>query len=365
MSYSVVIVGAGLVGSLTALALAEQGVTVTVLEQQQLDLTKLSQRPISLNYFSMRLLSTLQLWDELATVSTAIDCVHVSKQGCFGQIEFSAAEYRVPALGFVVPYASLYTALFTALQQHPAITLEYINDVERLDNHEAYVQVNDRQVDAVIAADGSDSRCRELLGIAVSEEDQGEVAYTGILTLSQAHSAVAYERFTEQGTLALLPLADTKKMAVVWTTATEQALSLEMIQTMMATRLGVFTDFKATSHYPLRTVQAVQALHGRVLLMGNAMHTLYPLAAQGFNLAVRDVAALRHSWPDLAEYGRLQQADQVATSQLTQLIAELFHTDGTVMRLAQQAALLTAQHCGPVKDKIAQRTIGLNALALL
>src|SRR3990167_3129754 len=225
---SIVIAGAGLVGTSFALCMKDLGLSIHILENHLPDIitqSKQDSRPISLSFGSVRILMALGIWKALENVACPILAVHVSEQGRFGSTRFSATEQNVPALGYVVPFAQLQSALYHRAAAQSHITISSIKSIESIHNDltGAHITINagekiiEMQADLFVAADGTQSTCRDLLHIPHTEKNHDDTAHIYQLQLSKNHTHTAYERFTAYGVLAVLPLHDHHRAQLVWT----------------------------------------------------------------------------------------------------------------------------------------------------
>lgn len=312
LDFDIVIVGAGLVGTSVILGLQQAGFRIAILEHHLPEVMTSNvedTRPLSLAYGSKIVLDRWSVWSALAEVACPIETVHVSEQNRFGRVKFSAKDYDVPALGFVVPFSRLQQQLYQKAASQPDVHFIPIQKINTIQCDEAGAQIHYQSLAGaqtvkatlLIAADGTGSTCRKLLNIKSASEDLEEVALIATIDLAEEHRGIAYERFTKKGTMAILPLFNRKKCRLVWTM--EKALSeqvatwddaklLSEIADCFGERLGALLALKREAVFPLQTLLAEEEVRPSMVLLGNAAHTIYPLAAQGFNLGLQDAAAL-------------------------------------------------------------------------
>jgi 2-octaprenyl-6-methoxyphenol hydroxylase len=375
---NIVIAGAGLVGLCFALCAKNSGFSIQIVETQLSSILSLSHqthsRPISLSFGSVRILKALGVWEMLETHACPILSVHVSEQGRFGFTQFSASEHNVLALGYVVPYAKLHTALYQTALDANHITISSIETIKKIhwQNKKIHIQTNssDFESDLFIAADGTQSRCRDLLGISFTEKEHDDIAMIFELTLSENHQHIAYERFTKHGVLAILPLHEKNKAQLVWTrksgSGSEEVLAF--LQSIFEGRLSIIST-KKIAEFPLKTVIAEKQIAPNAVVLGNAAHTIYPLAAQGFNLGLQDaslLAAMLQNQKNIGDRTFLEKYESKAKTHqekiicLTEQLSTLFALPfiGKVRGLG----LLTTDLIHPIKNRLAKRTMGLGVI---
>ncbi len=314
--FDVVVVGGGLVGCSLALALAKQPLKIALLEAKEFtasppDLSATAPPPdraLALSYASIKIFQTLGVWSQINRFAEPISQVHVSDAGHFGSLRFRAEDFRIPALGSVVLASHLLAILQKNVTAQPSIHSLSSVHIEQLSRTTAGYQLNIRSFQGqqtltsklLVVADGSDSKTRKLLGIAVKEIEYREQALFGTVGLGSPHFNKAYERFTRSGPLAFLPLAN-DRCAFVWTVSPESAQRLmpladdgfcEQLQAAFGYRLGRLQQLGQRQLYPLRSVFADEQIRSGLVLLGNVAHTIHPVAAQGFNLSLKDTVAL-------------------------------------------------------------------------
>lgn len=387
----VLIVGGGLVGASLACALAGASMRVGVAEAVPLDKEPSSydDRSLALALGSKRILETLGLWSLLAAAVGPIQEVHVSERGRFGATRFRAEEEGVPALGYVVKARALGEALRAGLAQQPELKLMSPARVVGIFPEESMVRLGLRsgaaamrtvRAQLLVAADGARSTVRSLLGLAAVEHDYDESAIAAEVTPSLGHRGIAYERFSDRGTVALLPLNE-GQCGLVWTLPSEAAETLldlddraflEALGQVFGSRLGPLVHVGHRVQYPLRLVSSRVQVTTRAVIIGNAAHTLHPIAAQGFNLGLRDAAALaqvlvtaRRSGEDvgsktvLQRYLDLRRHDQTSVTFFTDTLARVFSIPTPWVSGLRGLGLLGMDLLPGVKHALARRAMGL------
>ena len=388
--YDLVIVGGGMVGASLAIALADTGLRMALVEAFRPDaagLPSYDDRGIALAYGTRRIFETLGIWSALAPLATPIRDIHVSDRGHFGAARLSAADEGVPALGYVVTARELGGVLLSRLPSVPGLDLFMPGRLSRFDDDGERVRleidsdgvVTDIDTRLLVAADGVDSSVREALDLPVVRWRYGHTAIVTNVTPDQPHHGVAYERFTDSGPLALLPMTD-NRCAVVWTVRDEDvdatlALDddavLDALQQRFGYRLGAFRRVGRRASYPLQLLRARESVRGRVAVIGNAAHTLHPIAGQGFNLGIRDVAALADvivdALPDgdigrpatLAAYQRWRTTEQHLVALATDGLARLFSNPLGIVRAGRNLGLTALELLPGLKRPLARAAMGM------
>ena len=300
----------GLVGLCTALALERSDRGVHVIEASAMELKQasgLNSRSIALSYSSVQIFKSLGLWKTLRKQAAPIKTIHISSQGYWGVARLQASDYELEALGYVIESSVLGGLLLDQVGQSKHITLDTEAEFESAEYSET-VQLHYRCRDKprqfrahlVLVADGASSRVRDSLGIEHRDVDYGQSALITNVQVSKPASYTAYERFTTEGPLAMLPLGR-NRYACVWTHNPEDTDKLmgldddhfaEALQQCFGYRLGFIEQTGERHSFPLRRTEAMTLARNRCLLIGNAANALHPVAGQSFNLALRDVASL-------------------------------------------------------------------------
>jgi 2-octaprenyl-6-methoxyphenol hydroxylase len=320
-----IIVGGGLVGSVLALAMQSLPLRCALIEARDprvLAQPSFDDRSTALAEGSRRILDALGLWPQLAAMAEPITCIHVCERGRFGATRLRADDHGVAALGHTVENRLVGQVVWDALSKVPQLTTLAPARVLAVDTDIQAVSVD---VDTgngterirgrlLVAADGADSPLRAALGIKAREDDYQQSAVVLNCTTEKPHRGMAFERFTGDGPLAMLPLGR-GRMSVVWTCRADDARQLmqlddeafrSRLQRAFGYRLGRIRQCGVRSVHPLRRVVSDQVTGHRAVLIGNAAASLHPVAGQGFNLALRDVATLADA---LAHALRVDAAD--------------------------------------------------------
>ena len=387
------IIGGGLVGASLALALQDQararGWQIVLIEpfapgnayQPSYDA-----RCSALAYGSALIFQRLGLWERVAPRAEPIRHIHVSEQGRFGATRMHADEEGVPALGYVVENAWLGQCLWQALDSAvvswrcPA----QVTDLQPLVDGYRLSLDDDTTLDCDLAvlADGGRSGLRERLGIQINRRPYGQSALIANITPTLAHGGEAFERFTAQGPMALLPMSE-NRCALVWTRAGEQAERLQQLpereflgelQDAFGYRLGALRQVGARHLYPLALVEAQEQVRAHLAVLGNAVHSLHPIAGQGFNLSLRDAIALAEcllesaaplgNLATLQRYRERQRLDQELTVGFSDRLTRLFVRDSPLLGQLRHLGLLGLDLLPPAKSLFARQAMGLGTRSL-
>lgn len=315
----VLIVGGGMAGASLALALSHHapGMSVAVVESAPItpDVSPQEQyqpsydaRATALAYGSRLIYEDLGLWPAIAEGATGIRRIHVSERGRFGSTRMDASEHGQDALGYVVDNAWLGLNLVSALG---SADLQWLCPARVLFAHThqqgAEVRIErdgateNWHCDLLVVADGGRSGLRETLGFRVQRREYDQHALVATVTTSRPHEGVAYERFTDDGPVALLPHRKSNDYALVWTMPAAQverrmtlddSAFMKELQGLFGWRRGRFEQVGQRHSYALGLEQVAEPARPGVVLVGNAAHALHPVAGQGFNLALRGLMRL-------------------------------------------------------------------------
>ena len=380
----VAIAGGGMVGLSLAAALAKLPLDVAVVEPVSPEADEqpsFDARTTALSSGSRRVLEGIGAWPAVAARATPIRRIHVSERGVFGTATLTAAEQGLAALGFTIENRLLGAALRERVDSEPRVRLYHARVAAVEAGAESMRLRTDTggALDArlLVAADGAQSAVRAALGIEASVSDYGQHAVIAHVDTTRFHDYTAYERFTPDGPLAVLPIAEGRS-AIVWTLAPDAARAalalgddafLGRLQDAFGLRLGRFTRVGRRQAYPLALTRAEVITALRAAVLGNAAQSLHPVAAQGFNLALRDVAMLAELLADaagdpgdpalLARYAKWRAPDREAVIRFTDSLVRGFALPLGPLRRVRGHGLALFDLLRPVKHEFARRTMGL------
>lgn len=399
----IAIVGGGMVGAALAALFARAAPhwSITLVEAFPLPAEdapawqpSYDDRSTAIAWGSVQLLQQVGVWEQLAQYATPITQVHVSDKGHIGGAVIDRAQMGVEALGYVVPNAWIGRVLLGHLLTRDNVRVRAparvtqmrpVADGARLQLLEDGLSVTLHTQLAVIA-DGAQSGLRASLGIDVDLQDYRQTAIIANIGLQQPHQGVAYERFTDEGPMAMLPLGGSvqgQASALVWIQPQEQAAELlglsdaeflARLQQRFGYRLGPLVSVGRRDSYPLQLVVAKEQIRSSLVVMGNAAHFLHPVAGQGFNLALRDCAALaatlkqqnagQPGQPRLGELGLLQrywqqqQRDQQTTIYFSDQLVKLFSSSGLPQAALRALGFVGLECVPPAKHWLTLQTMG-------
>ena len=396
LTHDIVIVGGGLVGASLGCALAplieRYGWRVAVIESSPLTAASLESawqpsfdaRASAIAEGSAQRFQQLGVWEAMRDEATPIKRIHISERGRLGATRLSADELGVAALGHVIPNAWMGRVLHRRLAELP-LEWHCPAKVEQLTpvaggHHLKLSDGSQLTAGLTVLADGGRSGLKEQLGIGSRREPYQQTALIAHVGVSQPHEGVAYERFTPQGPMALLPLPG-QAMELIWThpSGSEKARMalperefLLQLQQAFGDRVGRFTQLGARHAYPLSLVTVEEPVRPGLAVLGNAAHALHPVAGQGFNLALRGVMDL----VDALEQGELAKRPlgdmvtlQAFEKQRSQDRANVIRFSDGLVRLfglsfpflphARAAGLIGLNLVGPLRRGLARRAMGL------
>ncbi len=391
MQADLVIVGSGPVGLCAALALQGGQRRIVVLESNQKPEGQpqgLNARSIALAGSTVRVFRSIGVWQQLQAHATPMSHEHVSTKGQFGVTRLQADEVGVDALGYVIESNRLVDCLLTAVEAAENVEIEFGASVDSLQQNSENVLLEFQQDEKqrsitsqlCMIADGARSRLRHSLGIDVTQVDYAQSLIICNAEVSKPVTETAYERFTDQGPLAMLPLGG-NRYACVWTMAPELEESrmaasdeafISELQDCFGMRLGYIERVGERASTALYRTSSQQLTAGRCLLLGNAANALHPVAGQSYNLSIRDVATLQELITDDVDLHDQQQVEvlmeiyqsnrereQKQVIRYSDTLVSLFSNSLSPVRKGRGAGLALLDLFNPLKTHLAFIGMGL------
>jgi len=408
-AYDLLIIGGGMVGASLATALLpvahSLGLSIAVIEAQAMPSAgepyqpSYDARTTALSFGARSFYERTGVWQRLAQHLTPIEHIHVSDKGHFGATRLHASEEGVPALGYVVENHWLGRVLLDHLRDKGKGAVDLICPAEVMSlTHQAggykvEVQSGDGrhecQAELVVMADGGRSELRNTLGIPYSQESYQQYALVSNVSIDRPHGGVAYERFTATGPMALLPSESQgheQRCGLIWTlpeASIDRVLNLSdkafirELQDTFGYRAGRFIRVGERYHYPLKLTVAQEQVRTGLVMLGNAAHSLHPIAGQGYNLALRGVTDLaetilanRRQQRALGDLEALQafeqkrRQDQFRTIAFSDKTMKLFSNSNSIAVLGRDLGLQLLDVSPPLKTLLARSAMGLDYPAL-
>ncbi|UZE96755.1 2-octaprenyl-6-methoxyphenyl hydroxylase [Alkalimarinus alittae] len=411
--YDVVIIGGGMVGASLAMALRNTVLKIAVIEpfpmvehddSCQSFQPSYDSRSTAISWGSRLIYQQLGLWDTLSQHVTPIKKIHVSDKGRFGATRLKANDYNVEALGYVAPNEWIGRTLIAALKANSNVDFicpAKVDDIARTEMSNCITLIKRNQetgqfdtkaerqtvtAKLVVIADGGRSETCQKLGIEMRTETYGQHALVTNVTTSNHHDYEAFERFTEDGPIAMLPLggADNRSnsdCALIWTLPEDQIVDvmampdvefIALLQSRFGYRLGKIEHVGTRAHYPLKLTQSVEQVRAGIVVVGNAAHALHPVAGQGYNLALRGVVALAerviettNKGEDIGSLSMLQRyehdrhIDQDKTILFSDKITRLFGDANAGIGLFRDLGLVGLDILPGAKRLFARQAMGL------
>jgi 2-octaprenyl-6-methoxyphenol hydroxylase len=367
MEVDIVIVGGGLAGLALSIALNKSSYKTLLIEAKllQQEKTFFDARSLALAPASKNILENLALWPKIYPSSTPIQTIHISQAGSFGVANLVS---KGEPLGYLVELATL-QEIFQQNSKHQQILSPA--RVLSIEKNELLIETNNQRLtiaaQLIIAADGVDSLVRRHCGLSIKTKQYEEKALITNIQLSRPHQNIAYERFTKNGPMALLPLSN-NRCALVWSLPEKEATRylnasdnefLSVLQRNFGYRLGRFSKVGKRQIFPLRHIIMPQTIKWPFVFIGNAAHTLHPVAGQGFNLALRDVAALVQAIAQhginqaaLVNYQQQRKLDQQIISQSTDTLINIFGSNIPGFKHLRGLGILMVDNAPLVKNLI-------------
>ena len=407
--FDLIIIGGGLAGASLACALKNSALKIALVEAFELNTNSqpsYDDRTVALSYGSRCIFDSMGLWSSLVPFAEAINTIHISDRGHFGVTRLTKDQEGVEALGYVLENRAIGQQLYADIgdgcsNKEAGITLFCPAQLKTLQQDKQQVSVEiltggarlKLSAKLLVAADGNNSQVVKLLAIGSSRQNYDQVALITNVTPGNKHNNVAYERFTDTGPLAFLPMLQ-NRCSVVWTLDPQQADTLyaldeadflQQLQQRFGYRLGQFKKVGKRQLYPLFLQSATQMIHGRVALIGNAAHSVHPVAGQGFNLALRDVALLSELIVDslhdssidslidsgrtaadigrqtmLQRYVDLREDDIRRVYRFTDTLVKTFSNNITALAHLRSLSLLMVDVLPDIKHQLAAQSMGLS-----
>lgn len=384
----VIVIGAGLAGSALAVALAARGLAVTVVERRKPLLEPLPDvRGLVLSAASRAVLEDSGLWSRLAPSATPISRIHVAEQGRFGSVQLDAAELGRDALGWACPADLMLREFHAALLAADGVTVHWGTEFVGARAGEHGIEVAIREGDLagtveaalLVGADGAESAVRTLAGITLASHDYGQQAIVANIEVARPEAGLAYEYFTPEGPLAMIPRGGARYVSVqcLRETRAEAALALDdggyaaLLEQRFGRRLGAVVAVGPRRAHPLRRQRAERLVAARTVLVGNAANTVHPNGAQGLNLGLRDVAtlaALLGPAPDPGEATLLEAyvagraRDHRLVGGFTHLLAAAYTSPLASVRCVRRGALGVLALAAPLRRRLVEGLGGVERL---
>lgn len=383
--FDVMIVGGGAIGTTLALALADHPLRIALVESQ--DKAVEDKRALALSHASINIFNALGILAMMTADITPIKAIEVSEAKGFGLARFYAENYGLSELGQIMEAGKLVQALRQQLSQKNTVSYFCPATVKRVKpakgGYRIFITQDETQKEyscrLLVAADGTDSSIRQLLQIRTTAFPKESALITRI-QLARSHKNVAYERFTKQGAIAALPL-ENQQCAIVWPVDASfaaplldysQTQFLQAIQSILGYRLGRIVHADPAKVFTFTQIHAHEQIRAGLVLLGNAAHTLHPIAAQGLNLGLRDMACLAEtiiaavaqgqnpgSLQVLHAYQQQRRQDQAITNSFTRGIKSIFTQDLLPVNVLRNMGLTGINVCSPIKDLFAKQAMGL------
>ena len=402
--FDLIIIGGGLVGASLACALSDSSLRIAIIEAFPFKSDDSEYQPafdarsVALSHTSKQVFEGIGLWPSINKLGVgAIKKIHISDRGHAGITRLNAGDEGVEALGYVVETRVIGKALFDSLKKQKNITLIAPAKLKNFDLNADFASADIEITDSnnlvesrtltaklLIAADGDDSVVRRLSGVRIKQRNYEQSAVIANIATDQSHNNQAFERFTDSGPLALLPMAATddekNRYSLVWTinnSEQEEMMGwddetfLLKLKQRFGERAGQFIHVSKRHVYPLSLMRAQEHVRERLAIIGNAAHTLHPVAGQGFNLGLRDVAALSQviidasrenkdigSLTTLQTYADWRKRDHIQTAMATDGLVRIFSNNFLPLAALRNLGLLVVDLVPPLKKVFARHAMG-------
>lgn len=397
-TFDVIISGGGLSGSLSALSLSTlkkpdgKALSIAIIEAHPVHESpslSFDSRVLALSHASVEYLKVISVWQNIRDYAEPIKDIHISDRGYYGKARVSADEHNVDALGYVVEMAVLGQAFLAKLSSLNNITWFSPDSIEHIQWQQEQVNVTLQSSlklsgKLLLACDGGQSQCRELANISVTSAQYQQSAIIANISMAKHHKNVAFERFTESGPIAILPLKDNEKdsckCSLVWTVTPKQAEQIlalsdcefkQALEEAFGSWLGAVKKVGKRVAFPLSLITAEQQVYHRTVLVGNSSHTIHPIAGQGFNLGLRDVEQLANTinenlkneddignFHSLNSYAQSRKKDHQTIIMLTNSLVTLFSNHYFPLVIGRNIGLKVLNYISLIKKSFVNKTMG-------
>ncbi len=373
----ILVIGAGPVGATFALLAQSRGLEVALIDAREG--ASRETRSLALSHGSRVILERAGAW-QVALDPAEIHIIHTSQKGGFGRVKLSREDANVPALGYVVTYHKLQDQLDETLDSARVSTIfgarvaaieQATATTEATVRFEQNGEAKSITAKIIVMADGG-ANLDKLDGVTIDEKDYGQSAMLGHVIAERTHGHIAYERFTPEGPLALLPSQQPNEYGMVWIAdhdkmdalmALDDAACCTAFAAHFGSRAGRLVSLTARRRYPLRLRQTNTRVAGRVAIIGNAAQAMHPVAGQGFNLGLRDAVTLANLLAEttvdgaLTRYDAMRETDVSRGVGFTDLLASTFLSDTATLRIPRGLALAAVDMLPGVRRALVSRML--------
>ncbi|WP_034411883.1 2-octaprenyl-6-methoxyphenyl hydroxylase [Candidatus Photodesmus katoptron] len=378
--FDVIIAGGGIVGVTFALSLnvlSNEKFSIALIEPFKNTLN----RSIALSHGTVELMKKFKLWEAIIDIATPINQIQISERSNLGIVNICTENYFIDAIGYVVELSHVLDIYYNRLKKMNNIELFFsksVTGVKQKIDKVKIILTDSKQLTAklLVAADGSISACCKKIRLDYQEYDFKQAAVVAKIISSEKNNGMAFKRFTKSGSIALLPISS-NNFSLVWCLSPNLAREvmfyneekfLDSLQKEFGWYLGKLLKASNKATYPLYLRYQRKNISHRFAIIGNAAQTLHPMAAQGFNLGMRDVASLAEeiisSPHDIGDYDNLirfnkhRNADRQATIKLTSSLVKLFASNSLSIKIGRSVGLFAIENIFFLKMSLLHRMLG-------